>query len=158
MRRVVEVVADGGIAKEWLEALEGGEYGVTHDRGDEAGQDRLHLEVVAVDDLRREDRPSEWSSEDRPDPGPDPHRHGDAPVGGAQVQRSGEEGAEPRADLRCRPLTTARATRADGDGRGHDLHQHRPEADPPGVVMDRGDRRVGAVTLGLGREPKDQGS
>ena len=71
---------------------------------------------------------------------------------GPEFEQPSEQRAEPGADLPGRPLAPARAARADRQRRGEQLHDDRAEPDPARVVMHGGNRRVGAVTLRLGRE------
>jgi hypothetical protein len=144
------------VAEEWTEPLEGPPHRVAHDGRNERGQQGFDLEVVAVQDLGGEYRASEGGPEDRTDARADPARDGDARVRGTEVEEPGEERAEPCADLAGRPLAPARASRANGERRGHDLHEDSAQPHATGVVVHRGDRRVGAVPLGLGRHGEDQ--
>ncbi len=146
---------DGG------EPLDGTEDRVGDDRGDERRDERVRLDIVAVEELGPEDGAAERRAEDRPDTGGHAHRDRDPRIACVEVERPAEEGPEPRADLGGRPLAAARSARSDRDRRGDQLHQRDAAPDAARVVVEGGDRRVGAVALGLRGEavdddPRDQ--
>ena len=57
---------------------------------------------------------------------------------------------------RRNPGPTPSRVPTNSQGRGHQLDDDCPEADPSGIVVDCGDRRICAVALSLGSEPEDE--
>ena len=154
-RGITEVVA-AVEAEQRREAGGGAEDDVADGRGDEAGQERLDVEVVAVEDLGGQHRAAERRPEDGPDARADPGRHRHPGIAGAEVELAGQEGSEAGTDLTGRSLPTTRSARADGERRGDDLDDDGAETDAPRVVVDGRDGRVGAVSLGVGGEAEDE--
>ena len=142
----------GDPAEDRREADDGAEDRERDDRGDEGRHERVRLDVLAVRDLDRQHGTAERGPEDRADPGAHARADGDPRIAGVEVQDAGEERAEPGADLGGRAFPTAGAARADRDRRGDELDERDPGADPTRAVVERRDRGVGAVALGLGRE------
>ena len=136
LRRVREAVAGLG-AEDRAEALDGAEDRVGHDGRDEGGHERVGLHVVPVEQFGAQHGTAQGRAEDRADAGRHAHRHGDARVALVEVEQTGQEGPEARADLRGGALAPARATRADRDRRGHQLDE-RDRA--PGCRAGRGGR------------------
>ena len=134
------------------EALDRAEDRVGDDRRDERRDERLGLDVVAVEELGPEDRAAERRAEDRPDARGHPDGDRDPRVARVEVEDASEEGPEAGADLRCRALAAARPARADRDRRRDQLDGRDPRPDAARMVVKGGDRGVGAVALGLGRE------
>ena len=153
--RVGEAVARH-VPEERCEPLDRAEHHEADHRRDEAGQQRGRVEVVAVEDLRGQDGPTQGGAEDGPDARPDSRRHGDPAVSGFEIEDAGQERSEPGADLARRALSTAGATRSDGQGRRHDLDDHGTEPHATRIVVHRGDGGVGAVSLRLRSDAKDQ--
>jgi hypothetical protein len=90
-----------------LKAKECAEDGVADDRGNEAGNDRLDLEIVQVQDLGGHDRAAERRPEDGADPGAHPRRHGDPAILWAQPKPRRQQRAEARGYLRSGPFAAA---------------------------------------------------
>ena len=88
----------GGVqrAEDRLEPLDGSEDREPDDRRHQRREQRLGLEVVAVEDLGAEHGAAERSPEDRPDAGPDADRHGDPGVLGAQLRDVGPAASRTR--------------------------------------------------------------
>ena len=124
------------------------EHAVADDRGDERGNNCLDFQVVFVEDFGCQHRPAQGGAEDGADACANPGRDGDAPVLDVQVQETSEQRAKPRANLRRRSFASSRPTRADRDGRGHQLHQWDARANGL-TLMKGGDCSVGAMSLGL---------
>ncbi len=137
------------------EAFHGAEDRIGDDRGDERRDERVRLDVVAVQELGTEHGATERCPEDRPDAGRHAHGDRDPRVAGVEVEDPPEEGPEPGADLGGRSLATAGAARSDRDRGGHHLHQRDAPADPARVVVVRSDPRIGPVAFGLRREAVD---
>ncbi len=91
-----------------------------------------------------------------PIPGTDPARDRDPRVRRAQIEQPRQKRAEPRADLPRRSLSTPGPARPDRQRRRDDLDSHRPQPDPPGVVMHRRDRRIRTVPRRVRSEPPHQ--
>ena len=91
-----------------------------------------------------------------PMPEPIPVATAIRPSAGSRSRSAGQQRSEACADLARRAFSAARATRADGEGRRHDLDDHGTEADTPRVVVHRRDGGVGAVPFGLGGDAEDQ--
>ena len=128
---------------------------VGDDRGDERRDERLRLDVVAIQELGAEDGAAERRPEDRPDAGRHPDRDRDPRIARVEVEQAPEVGPEPGADLGGRTLAPAGPARSDRDGRGDQLDERDPAADAARMVVVGGDRRIRAVALRLGREAED---
>ena len=73
-----------------------------------------------------------------------------------RASEAGEKRSEPGADLTGWSLAAAGSARTDGECRSHDLYEDGAQSHATRVVVNRSDRRVSAVSLGLGRDREDQ--
>src|SRR5512146_1410815 len=110
---------------------------VAHDRSDQRRDDRLDLDVVYVQDLRREHGASERCAEDSADASTDSRGDGDPAVLRVGENGVAEQRAETRRDLRRRSLATSRPTGPDGDGGGDELHGGTARPDPAAAPVKR---------------------
>ena len=155
--RVGEVVTTSE-AEQRREPHDGAEDDIADERCDEAWQQSRCVKVVPVEDLACQYCSSQWCAEDGADAGPNTGDDSDAGVSGTEVQFPCEERREAGADLSGRSLSASRAAGPDCESGCHDLDDHGPESDSSGVVVDGRDGGIGAVTLGLGREPEHDDS
>ena len=143
-------------AEQRLEPDHRREDDVTDDRGDEAGQQGLDVEIIAIEDLSGKNGTPEWSAKNGADPRTHTGGHGDPGVGGAQIEPSGQQGAHAGADLSSGTLPASGPSRSDGQRGGHYLDQYGAKSDPPGIVVDGGDGCIRPVTFGFGCDPIDE--
>ena len=118
------------------EALDRAEDRVGDDRRDERGDQRVRLDVVAVEELGPEDGAAERRPEDRADAGGHADRDRDPRITRVEVQQLGR-GNDPNPALiwAVGSLATARAAGADGDGRGDELDERDAAPDAARAVV-----------------------
>ena len=93
---------------------------------------------------------------DGPDASGRAGQHQDAPVPGFELQNGGQERPETRPDLGNGTFLAGGTAAADGNGRGHDLHQRHPLANIAAPAVKGLDHGIGTVALGFRRDEKDQ--
>ena len=130
--------------------------GVGDDAGEDRGDERVRLEVVAVEHLDGEERGAERRAEDGGDAGRDARDHEDAPLRRRHVEDAADPGAERAADLHRRPLAPARAARAEREHRREQLDPGDAPADDAAVLVEGVDHGVAAAAARLGRELRDE--
>ena len=128
--------------------------------GDHAGEDgrdqRLGLEVVAVQHLGREQRGAERRSEDGRHAGGDARQHEDASLARADLEREPDRRAERPAHLHGRALAPARPAAAQGEDRRERFHPDDATPDDAALMVERVNHRVAAAAPRLRREQADQ--
>ena len=125
---------------------------VRHDAREDRGDEGLRLEVVAVEDLGREQRGAERRAEHRRDAGGDPGDEQHAALDAARRRGTRPTRApRARADLHGGPLAAAGAAGGERSDGGHRLHGDDAPADHAAAVVGL-DGRVAAAPRGLRRE------
>ena len=123
---------------------------VGDDGADDAGDEGVALEVLAIEDFDAGDGAAEGGAEDRPQATGGTGQEEDAPLGGRQFETSSQPAADPGADLRERPLLTARTAAGQSDDGGERLDQGDDGADDAAAVVEGVDHGVAARSFGLG--------
>ncbi len=129
---------------------------VGDDAGENAGDERVRLEVVAIEDLDGEERGAERGTEDGGQTGRDAGDEQDAPLALGDAEPLGDGGAERAADLHGRALATAGAAGAEREHRGHRLDPDDAPANDAAGVVKGVDHRVAAAAARLRRRGGDQ--
>ena len=130
--------------------------GEGYDRGDEREQDRVRLEVVAVEGLGGHHRAAQGSAEDGAHTRPHAGHQRPPALDRVQPQKVGYHRADASRDLRRRPLPPGSATAADRDGGGDQLHRNDAQAHAPATLVEGVDHLVGPGPLRLRRQRIDE--
>ena len=124
--------------------------------GDDAGEDRrderVRLEVVAIEHLDGEERRAERRAEHGGHARGDAGDHEDAPLARRHAQVAADRRAERGADLHRRSFAPAGAAAAEREDRRDHLDPQHAAADDAAAVVERVDHRVAAAAARLGRE------
>ena len=112
-----------GVREERLLAEEGDEHRVGDDARQDARDERIGLEVVAVQDLDGEERGPERRAEDGRHARRRAGDEQDAALAVGDPQQLPDERADGAAHLHRRPLASARAARAERERRHERLHE-----------------------------------
>ena len=122
------------------------------DRGDEREQDRVRLEVVAVEGLGGHHRAAEGGAEDGAHARAHARHQRAPPLDRVEAEPVGDDRADAAGDLRRRTLPSGRATAPDRDRGGDKLHRDRAQANASAALVEGVDHLVGARPLRLGGE------
>ncbi len=129
---------------------------IRHHAREHGGHERVGLEVVAEQDLDREERRAERGLEDRRDARGDAGDEQDAPLARRDRQGPRHRRAERAADLHRRPLAAARAARAEREDRRQGLDPDDAPAREAAPLVVRADHRVAAAAPRLGHGVREQ--
>ena len=146
------------MGEERLLAEEGDEHRVRDDAREDARDERVGLEVVAVQHLDGEQRGAEGRAEDGGHARGGAGDEQDAPLALGDAKQLADERADGAAHLHRRPLAPARAADAEGERRDDGLHERDALADDAVVLVKRLDDGVAAAAARLGREPDRDGA
>ena len=124
-------------------------------RGDHAGDERVGLEVLSIQDLDGRERTAERRAEDGAQTPGGAGQQQDASVACAQPQARRQEGADASPDLHDGALFARAAAPRQRENGGDALHQGHAGANHPAALVEGSQHLVRAVALGLGREAVD---
>ena len=144
-----------GVIEEGRLAEERDEDGVRDDAREDGRNQRIRLEVVAMEHLDGEERGAERRAEHGGHTGGRARDEEDAPLAIGDVEVAPDERADRPADLHRRPFAPAAPARPEAEDRREDLHPRHAPPDDPLLVVERVDDRVCAAAARLGGEPRD---